>query len=236
MGPPGSKVTLGVERAGKEPFTVTLERKAGVAAPLDTPLPAVAEPRPGIFYVDLRRTTDQDLPGLLPKLAKARGIVFDLRGETEVSTVLLSHLAAATAQSPNWQLPVVMRPDFQGVSWLTTFWTIEPKEPHLRAKVAFVTDGRALGYSETLLGMVERYRWADFVGEPSAGANGNFNWTPLPGGYQFGWTASRVLKHDGSPWHGVGVKPTVAVSRTLQGIAAGRDEMVERAVAVVAGR
>jgi hypothetical protein len=43
-----------------------------------------------------------------------------------------------------------------------------------------------------------------------------------------------VLKHDGSPLYGVGVKPTAPVSRTLQGIAASRDEMVERAVEIVA--
>ena len=46
----------------------------------------------------------------------------------------------------------------------------------------------------------------------------------------------RVLKHDGSQHHGVGIQPTVAVSRTVEGIAAGRDELLERAVAVVTTR
>ncbi len=31
----------------------------------------------------------------------------------------------------------------------------------------------------------------------------------------------KVLKHDGSPHHGVGILPTVPVSRTQAGVAAG---------------
>lgn len=235
-GPVGSRLVLGAERAGAPPFTATLTRAAATQPVADTPLPAVAEPRPGIVYVDLRRITDAGLDGLWPRLAAARGIVFDLRGETDVSTVLLSHLAERTAMSSNWQVPVVMLPDHRDVKWLTTFWTIEPKAPRLRGKVAFLIDGRALGYSETLLGMIENYRWADLVGEPSGADNGSINRSDLPGGWRVSWSGQRVLKHDGSPFHGVGEKPTIPAARTLRGIAAGRDEMVERAVEAVSGR
>lgn len=43
----------------------------------------------------------------------------------------------------------------------------------------------------------------------------------------------RVLKHDGSRHHGVGIQPTVPVSRTVQRVAAGRDELLEKAIEVV---
>jgi hypothetical protein len=231
-GPVGSRVELGIERAGAAPFPVTLTRTAADPPP-DTPLATVAEPRPGVVYVDLRRTSDKDLETLWPRLAAARGIVFDLRGRSDVSTVLLSHLTDRTARSANWQIPVVMLPDHRDVRWMSTFWTIDPKTPRLRDKVAFLVDGRALHYSETLLEMVEQYRWAEIVGEPSGGDNGSRNSSGLPGGWRVVWSGQRTLKHDGSPYHGVGVKPTVPASRTLKGIAAGRDEMVERAVEVV---
>ncbi|MFL6259244.1 MAG: S41 family peptidase [Thermoanaerobaculia bacterium] len=234
-GPVGSRVELGIERAGAAPFTVTLARTAADPPP-DTPLPAVAEPRPGVVYSDLRRLSDADLERLLPRLAAARGTVFDLRGRTDVSTVLLSHLAERAARSANWQIPVVMLPDHRGVRWMSTFWTIDPKLPRLRGKVAFLIDGRTLHYSETLLEMVEQYRWAEIVGEPSGGDNGSRDWSELPGGWKVAWSGQRTLKHDGSPYHGVGVRPTVPASRTLRGIAAGRDEVVERAVEVVGGR
>jgi C-terminal processing protease CtpA/Prc len=43
----------------------------------------------------------------------------------------------------------------------------------------------------------------------------------------------KVLKHDGSQHHGVGIQPTVPVSRTIRGVAEARDEQLEKAIAVV---
>ena len=58
----------------------------------------------------------------------------------------------------------------------------------------------------------------------------------LPGGYTVTWTGMRVLKHDGSRHHGVGILPTVPVSPTLRGLVEGRDEILERALEVVERR
>lgn len=101
--------------------------------------------------------------------------------------------------------------------------------------MAFLTDGRAISYAETYLGIVEHYRLAEIVGGPTAGTNGNINPFQLPGGYGVVWTGMKVLKHDGSRHHGVGILPTVPAEPTRAGIAAGRDEILERALKVVAG-
>lgn len=66
-----------------------------------------------------------------------------------------------------------------------------------------------------------------------AGTNGNINPFTLPGGYRVVWTGMKVTKHDGSRHHGVGIQPTVPVARTIQGVAAGRDELLEKAIEVV---
>jgi C-terminal processing protease CtpA/Prc len=86
------------------------------------------------------------------------------------------------------------------------------------------------------MGIVEAYKLAPIVGEPTAGTNGNVNPFTLPGGYTIRWTGMKVLKHDGSRHHGVGILPTVPVSRTIRGVAEGRDEQLERAAAIVAAR
>ena len=83
------------------------------------------------------------------------------------------------------------------------------------------------------MAIVENYKLAEIVGEPTAGTNGNVNPFTIPGGYTITWTGMKVLKHDGSQHHGVGIQPTIPVSRTRAGIAAGRDEMIERAVEVL---
>jgi hypothetical protein len=43
----------------------------------------------------------------------------------------------------------------------------------------------------------------------------------------------KVLKHDGSQHHGVGIAATVPVSRTRAAVADGRDEVLERALSLL---
>ena len=73
------------------------------------------------------------------------------------------------------------------------------------------------------------------MGAPTAGTNGNVNPFVLPGGYSVMWTGMKVLKHDGSQHHGIGILPTVPVRRTIAGIRAGRDEFLEKALEIVRG-
>lgn len=43
----------------------------------------------------------------------------------------------------------------------------------------------------------------------------------------------RVTRHDGSPFHQGGVKPQLEVHRTIAGLRAGRDEVLEAGLRVV---
>jgi C-terminal processing protease CtpA/Prc len=107
--------------------------------------------------------------------------------------------------------------------------------PRFRGKIAFITDGRAISYAESVMGIVEHYKLGEIVGEPTAGTNGNINPFALPGGYTVVFTGMKVVKHDGSTHHGVGIQPTILVHQTIAGVTAHRDEMLERALAAVGG-
>ena len=61
------------------------------------------------------------------------------------------------------------------------------------------------------------------------------NTVELPGGCRVLFTGMKVLKHDGSQHHGVGILATVPVTRTIQGAVEGRDELLERAIEIVRG-
>ena len=43
----------------------------------------------------------------------------------------------------------------------------------------------------------------------------------------------KVLKHDESQHHLIGIQPTVPVSRTLKGVSKGRDEVLEKALGLI---
>jgi len=124
-------------------------------------------------------------------------------------------------------------PDQHDTRYIESGWDVQPKKPYLGAKRVFLTDGRAISYAETVLGIVEHYKLGEIVGGPTAGTNGNINPFKLPGGYTVTWTGMKVLKRDGSQHHGIGILPTVPASRTRKGVAEGRDEILLRGVEVV---
>jgi Peptidase family S41 len=222
-GRPGSEVHL-YTSAGPP---LTLRRSLPLHACIfDPTLPApIAEVRPGLFYVDLRRATGEGFERALGPLSAARGIVFDLRGQPTASKSFLQHLTDHPLRSPCW--------DRQDATWTTAHWTLDPALPRLRGSLAFLANAATISYAETLLGIVEHHRLGEIVGAPTAGTNGDVAWLHLPAGLSLRWTALRVRKPDGTRHHGVGIQPTVAASPTLEGVRAGRDEVLERGIEVV---
>jgi C-terminal processing protease CtpA/Prc len=234
-GPLGSRVQFEIQTPTGEQTLVSVPRYVAYwsVAPQGLRPNRVTELEPGILYVDLTRVDDGDFEAALPQLAAAHGIIFDLRGYPQVSIGTLGHLIDAPVESPQMWVPLVTRPDQQDLGFEFYSWDLEPEAPRFTGRIAFLTDGQAISYAETYLSIVEHYQLADIVGEPTAGTNGNVNQFSIPGKYTLYWTGMRVLKHDGSQHHGIGIQPTVFVSRTIQGIAEGRDEQIERALQVV---
>jgi len=226
-------VTLEV-RSGDGPVrTVTLAR-SGTPPPNDRKRPPkLHEIRPGVFYVDVTRLSQQEFDEALPRLTQAKALVFDARGYPTIAPKWLTHLSPKPLPSALWNIPKQHRPDHTDVEWMTDHWNLQPAEPQLTTNRVFLTDGSAISYAESLMGIVEAYRLGEIVGEPTAGTNGNICLVDLPLGYRMVFTGMRVLKHDGSRHHGVGIQPTVRVDQTIQGIRDGRDEQLERALALL---
>jgi C-terminal processing protease CtpA/Prc len=103
--------------------------------------------------------------------------------------------------------------------------------------VAFLTDATAVSRAEAELSFVEDGRLAAIVGAPTAGTRGEVDEMDLPGGTTLVfWTGTLALNADGTPYHGRGITPTIAVQPTIAGLAAGRDEVLDAAVAALLGR
>jgi C-terminal processing protease CtpA/Prc len=230
-----SELKLEVQSSTGNPRLVVLKRDSESLTMRETRPPQVEEIKPGIFYLDLDRIKDEDVEAIMSKLEQARGIIFDLRGYPRVSPKLIFHLTDKPVQSARWMVPIITAPDQKGKITYNEGgrWMLQPIAPRLKAKMAFITDGRAISYAESYLGIIEAYKLAEIVGEPTAGTNGNVNPLKLPGNFTVAWTGMKVIKHDGSQHHGVGIQPTVPLSRTIRGVAEGRDEQLEKAIAVV---
>jgi C-terminal processing protease CtpA/Prc len=71
---------------------------------------------------------------------------------------------------------------------------------------------------------------AKVFGSQTAGADGNVSTLDLPGGIRTRLTGIGVYGPDGAETQRIGIVPDVEVHPTIDGIRAGRDELLERAV------
>jgi C-terminal processing protease CtpA/Prc len=194
----------------------------------------ITELEPGVLYVDLDRVSEEDWQAVVPRLAAAKGIIFDMRGYPgQPGIQALAHLTEVTIRCARWNVSSAALPDRLDSPYHESGWNVPPEKPYFNARRAFLTDGRAISYAETVMGIVENFKLGAIVGEATAGTNGNVNPFRLPGGYTVSWTGMKVLKHDGSQHHGIGIRPTVPVSRTRKGVAEGADEILVRAIQYV---
>lgn len=203
----------------------------------------LAEPRPapiswlpsGTWYFYVTRLDNAALTAALAGVQPGQAVIFDLRGYPRgINAAFVGHLSASSITTPPFRIPVALLPETRSRSWESVGWSVAPRQPRLTGRVVFLTDARAISYAETLLSMVAGHDLAEIVGSPTAGTNGNVNPFTLPGGYQITWTGMMVVNHDGGPLSGHGVAPTVPASRTIAGVRAGADEVLARAIEVVA--
>lgn len=238
----GTEVRLLLERGGKR-IEVTATRslyRGGFPAMRGTVRLEESRPRnveeiqDGIWYVNLSRGKWSEINERIQELAKARGIIFDGR-KIAGFPWLLGHLTDTPLRPPHWQIPQIIYPDQENlVGYDTTGrWTIEPRTPRFTGKAVFLISSRTGSGSESFMGIVENYRLGEIVGEQTAGANGNANLFAVPGGYTLKFTGMRVIKHDGSQHHLIGILPTVPMEMTIAGIRAGRDEFLEKAIEIL---
>lgn len=229
----GSRVTLGVLRNGK-PLEVTVVRNTTPAVFSHTPIDRLDD---GVYYVDLSRASKAEIGAIWDSLARAPGVVFDMRQRPTANTEVLSHLLTRPDDSNAWlAVPRVIRPDHTPrsiSSWQTEGWKLPALEPHIAGRVAFLSGPDVASYGESLMSFVEHYHLGAIVGTTTAGTNGNVAEITAPSGCTTRFSGLRVTKHDGSRHHLVGIQPTIAASRTIAGVAAGRDEVLERGLTYV---
>jgi C-terminal processing protease CtpA/Prc len=235
-GSPGSRATFVLDRGGRR-IEATLMRDT-LASPAPSLPDPVARLDDGIWYVDLERSNPAQIDSVIADLAAARAVIFDARGYPNGTHGVLANLSPDPLQSAIWRVPRTIRPDHEDPpDWDESGrWLLPPRAPRFAGRAVFLIGPGAISYAESVLGIVEHYRLGALVGEPTAGANGNVNEFTLPSGIIARWTGMRVVKHDGTEHHGIGIRPTVPVRPTIAGIRAGRDEVLEKGLEIARAR
>jgi hypothetical protein len=220
---------LGIERAGER---IPVEVYWSAPAMASSPRPdAIANLGNGVWYVDLSRFDEKAFDAALPKLREAGAVIFDLRGYPRSGAIDAARHWISRAETYKWMsVPLVTDPTHAPDRYRGFGWDMEPRDELKGVRKLLLVDARAISFSESLTGYFASQKAGTIVGEPTAGANGNVLMVQLPNGYGVTMTGMRVVRHDGSIMQARGFQPDVRVVPTIEGLRAGRDEVLERAV------
>jgi hypothetical protein len=98
-----------------------------------------------------------------------------------------------------------------------------------------LVDERTISQAEHTGLFFEAANGTTFIGSATMGANGDVTNVTIPGNITITFTGHDVRHADGRQLQRVGLEPQVAVSPTIAGIRAGRDEVLETALKYVGG-
>jgi len=224
----------GVDRT----ITVAAVSTRDVAQSLRDPHPKTGDHlAPGVVYLDLDVMDDASLQKVMPDLVKATSVIMDLRGYLKKAAYrALAHFAHAYVPGPILQVPLVE--DF-GPHKLIEIDSISIKSavlPHVAGKLFVLVDGRAGSSSETFIQIVRNGKLGTLIGETSAGTNGNVKTIEVAGGFTVQFTGLRAVMDDGRVVQGNGFDPDIVVHQTVEGIRAGRDEILDAALRIASGK
>jgi C-terminal processing protease CtpA/Prc len=106
-------------------------------------------------------------------------------------------------------------------------------KPNYHGKTVLLIDGRA-GSQWEHNGLI--YKTANgtvFIGSPTQGVDGAVAAFPAPGGIVIYFSGQDVRWPDGRQLQRVGLAPDIEAHPTIEGIRAGRDEVLDRALAYI---
>lgn len=227
-GPAGSTASFTFRRPDGSTYSATLTRTTtGVQIP--APVKAWKILPGNIGYVDLSWLLEGDQAAMLNDLKDTRGLVLDMRGYPKASFATLGAMLNTTGSTSvaQFRVPRVtggIRGEYAYVQ------NIPPQELRYRNKTVTLIDIRAISAAEHTCLTLEAVNGTTFIGTPTNGANGNVTTFYLPGNIAGTFTGMDVRHADGRQLQRVGIQPDIVVSPTPEGLRAGKDEVLDRAV------
>jgi C-terminal processing protease CtpA/Prc len=239
-GPPGSTVSLQIRNPQGVLRTTILPRKPEYQEQMGNS--GVGETvrwvADSIGYADLNRLTVPMVDDMFEKFRSARAVIFDMRGYPQGTAWSIAP-RLSERKSPVGALfsrPVAMAPD-ASLTQPTETLTLSFTQPipatdkwRYTGQTVMLIDERTISQAEHTGLFFEAANGTKFVGTPTSGANGDVTVFSVPGGIRISMTGHDVRHADGRQLQRVGLQPDVRVAPTIAGIAAGKDEVLDRAI------
>ena len=243
-GPSAAPVRLKLRDAAGKEFEREVERRGYRDVRRTPPLDWRMLPQGNVAYVALNDFGANDLVKLwseaFPKISTASAIILDVRLNGGGSSSIGFEVIRSLVDRPVPTSRQVMRrynPTDRARGTLME-WTELPADElqvragsHYSGPVVVLIGPATFSAAEDFLVAWKNSGRGKMIGEPSGGSTGQPLFFQLPGGGSARVCTKRDTFPDGTEWVGKGIEPDILVRPTVADIRAGRDTVLERALA-----
>ncbi|MBS1876959.1 MAG: hypothetical protein JSU00_27350 [Acidobacteria bacterium] len=195
----------------------------------DRPGPAFQMLSKDIAYLKLSSVKVADSPSYVNAASSAKGLIIDIRNYP--SEFVVFSLGSLLVSQPT---PFVRFTQADPANPGAFYWTeplaLPPGIPHYEGKIVILVDEVTQSQAEYTAMAFRTAPGAVVMGGATAGADGDVSSIALPGGFNTMISGIGVYYPDYRPTQRIGIIPDIVVTPTLEGLAAGRDELLERAM------
>ncbi len=232
QGKPESEVNITVLR-NKKQIKLT-ERRTILAGELIEERPSRYEIfGDSVIYCDLTRTTDKELSEISKFMQNYPVLIFDLRGQSQVSEYFLGLLAIDTVVS----FPIVTKTNTFPFGEIRNdyyiFTDIKPYKKLANKKIYFLCDERSITLSETILAIAKYNKLGTIIGRPSSGSAGEICTLTLPCDYFLTATSAKIISADGKMISGCAIEPDVLINYDMDLILKGIDDILYKTLEMI---
>lgn len=188
-----------------------------------------------IAYLYPGSIKNEFLPRIMPEVLKTKGLIIDFRCYPSDFIVfsLSEYLLPQPTRFVKFSSGSITTP---GLFTFATELTVGKANPdHYKGKTVIIINEITQSSAEYHTMAFRTAPGATVIGSTTAGADGNVSRVVLPGGINSMISGIGVYYPDGAETQRIGIVPDIVVKPTINGIREGRDELLEKAIALING-
>jgi C-terminal processing protease CtpA/Prc len=185
-----------------------------------------------IGYVTLKNIKKEDITAIKKEFINTKGIIIDLRNYP--STFVPFSLGSFFVNK-NTPFVKFTKANFNNPGEFTfTEPLVIPKSPnHYKGKLIVLVNELTQSQAEYTAMAFRTGNDTTILGSTTAGADGNISGISLPGNLKTIISGIGVYYPDGTETQKVGIVPDIELLPTIEGIKAGKDELLEKAIEII---
>ncbi|MBO9613203.1 MAG: hypothetical protein J7619_10935 [Dyadobacter sp.] len=189
-----------------------------------------------VAYIFPGKFKNTYLPALTPQILKSKGVVVDMRCYPS-DFMVFSFGPMLLPENKSFAKFTIGKPQTPGLFTWSSEQKLGTTNPdHYKGKVIVIVNENTVSQSEYTTMAFSAASNVTVIGSTTAGADGNVSSIVLPGGIRTGISGIGVYYPDGRETQQIGIVPQVEVKPTIQGIADGLDEPLEKALQLIRGK